>query len=130
MERGPIVSEYHQLRQYLNRANKLSNQKTELKFEIEQTSVIEYRLYAVLVGQFETHRLALAERTRSKTWERTGYTRFVNLEEFCALTLNRIENKRNPNTKSSIVPKELLIEWKQYLSKKLSNLLLNRGYEP
>lgn len=76
MERGPIVSEYYQLRDYLNRANKLSNQKTTMTFKIEEFSLLEYRLYVISTGTYEIHKLALSERNRSKNWECTGFTRF------------------------------------------------------
>lgn len=95
MKREPIISEYIQLRDYLNRANKLSNEKTELKFEIEQFKLFEYRFYAISESQHETHRIALTECSRAKNWERTGLTNYKNL-----------------------------------ISNRLKNLLLNPLYEP
>ncbi len=129
MERGPIINEYHQLRDYLNRANKLSNQKTELKFEIEQFAIFEYRLYAISQGPYETHKLALAERNRSKTWERTGFTKFRNLEEFCADMLNVEELKEVP-FKTTQISKNILGHLEQKISSSLTDLLLNKLYEP
>lgn len=130
MERGPIVSEYHKLRDYLNRANKLSNQKTELKFEIEQFAMFEYRLYAISHGPHETHKLALAERNRNKIWERTGFTSFRNLEEFCTNTLNDVETQQGSPFKTTQISKELMNRLQEKISSSLSHLLLNKFYEP
>lgn len=129
MERGPIVGEYHELRDYLNRANKLSNQKSEINFKIEQSGLFEYCLYAVLQCEHETHRLVLAERSRNKTWERAGYSRFRNLEEFCAKVFNeyREQGLSHASIHLSVhTTNKMTLE----LEHKLKNLLLNRSYEP
>ena len=130
MERGPIISEYFQLRDDLNRANKLSNQETELTFEIEETRLFEYKLVAVSRGKNESHKIALVERTAGKTWERAGATRFRKLEEFCAACLNEVEDSKAKPKR----PRKIPDEFKELMSRKVLNclkmLLLNKGYEP
>ena len=130
MERGIIVKEYFELQGYLNRANKLSNQKTEIKFILEQGELFEYRAYAVSFGAHEVHKLAVAERTRAKMWERTGNTRFLNLEEFCAHFLNDMEKDMKFPFSPSFLQDSLLILWSDKLTEKFSMLLLNQNYKP
>jgi hypothetical protein len=130
MERGPIVSEYFRLRDYLNRANKLSNRITKIEFEIEEIRLFEYKFFAVSSGQNEIHKIAVAERTESKIWERTGNTPFAKLEEFCAASLNELEERRGPTNRSRKIPHELRELMTKWISKRLRMLLLNKSYEP
>ena len=130
MERGPIVSDYFRLRDYLNRANKLSNQVTELRFEIEELQLFEYNFFAVSQGKSELHKIALAERTANKTWERTGNTRFGNLEEFCAASLNRFENSKTQPVRPRKLTAEAQVLMAQKTSAQLKMLLLKKNYEP
>jgi hypothetical protein len=129
MEREIIVTEYQKLRDYLNRANKLSNQKSELTFKIEQTNLLSYHLFAVIESNHESHKLALAERTRIRVWERTGYSPFKNLEEFCAATLNLFQ-ANFVLSKSLYLTKEIIFEFETEINLKLNSLLLNKLYEP
>ena len=82
MERARVIQDYYQLRNFLNRSNKLANQKSELKFEIVQINPSEYLLYASVVGPDESPRIAIADRGALKTWERTGFTQFRFLETY------------------------------------------------
>jgi hypothetical protein len=128
MEREIIVTEYQLLREYLNRANKLSNQKSELTFKIEQIDIFKYSLFAIIESNHESHKLALAERTQMRVWERTGYTTFKNLEEFCAGVLNEVETPRLPRLK--YLSTQIIEKLQKEINLKLSNLLLNNAYEP
>jgi hypothetical protein len=130
MERGLIVSEYFRLRDYLNRANKFSNQITEIGFEIEEVQLLQYKFFAVSYGPNESHKIALAERAADKIWERTGNTRFSKLEEFCAENLNQIERVKGPQIKSRKISEPLKILMAREISAHLKMLLLNKGYEP
>lgn len=130
MERGPIVSEYFKLRDYLNRANKLSNRATKIEFEIGEGQLFEYKLFAVSRGQNEVHKIAVAERTASKIWERTGNTPFAQLEEFCAAGLNDFEVRRPYVGRSRKIPDELLETMAKGIATGLKMLLLNKSYEP
>jgi hypothetical protein len=130
MERGPIVSEYFKLRDYLNRANKLSNRITKIGFEIEEIRLFEYKLFAVSSGQNEIHKIAIAERTASKIWERTGNTPFAQLEEFCATCLNDEEKRQAPLNRSRKIPHELCELMAKWISTRLKMLQLNKNYEP
>ena len=130
MERGPIVSEYFRLRDYLNRANKLSNRITEIGFEVEEVRLLEYKLFAISSGQNEIHKIAIAERTVSKIWERTGNTPFSKLEEFCANCLNELERRRTSLARSRKIPGELRDVMAKQISARLKMLLLNKSYEP
>jgi hypothetical protein len=134
MERVSVVKEYFGLRDYLNRANKLSNQKTELKFEIEQNKLFEFRLYAVSyvisIRVQESHKIAIAERTANRTWERTGHTRFRNLEEFCAQFLNQQEEHLDAFHKLREPSDKILKEWSEQITETMKMLLLNKNYEP
>ncbi len=130
MERGPIVSEYFKLRDYLNRANKLSNQTTKIDFKISELQLLQYKFFAVSVGADESHRIALAERTAAKTWERTGHTAFSKLEEFCAQSLNDFEKE----FALSVRPRKLSDDTSQRMARgisiRLQMLLINKSYEP
>lgn len=130
MERGMIVTEFHQLRTYLNRANKLSNQKTELKFRIESLVLFEYQLSVICVGATESHRLALCHRGRSRTWERTGNTIFGGLEEFCAKVLNSAEALDAIPFRTVQLSSRQLEKLEGEVSHQLKSLLLNKNYEP
>lgn len=130
MQREPIVSQYHQLRDHLNRANKLANQKMELEFKIEQYVPDQYRLFAISKNEHESHRIALAERGRNKTWERTGFTRYRQLEEFCAFVLNDREKYFGKKSKIKQIESEEISTLQQVISEKIKMLLLNAGYEP
>ena len=130
MERGPIISDYFRLRYYLNRANKLSNQVTELRFEIEEVQLFEYNFFAVSQGKNELHKIALAERTGNKIWERTGNTRFGNLEEFCAECLNEFEKSRIKPFRPRKLAAEVQVLMAQETLARLKMLLLKKNYEP
>lgn len=130
MEREPIITQYHQLREYLNRANKVSNQKTQLVFRIEQTELFEYQLSAILQNQFETHRLVLATRDRRRNWERAGFSKFQQLEEYCAYVLNNFEQENNEIYRPLKISDLVAFEMAQKLQDKLKMLLLNKYYEP
>jgi hypothetical protein len=93
MERARVIQEYNQLRNFLNRGNKLANQQSELKFEISQINLSEYRLYAMVVRPDESHRIAIAARGVQRSWERTGFTKFNFMEDYCADFLNMFEEK-------------------------------------
>lgn len=130
MERGPIVSEYFKLRDYLNRANKLSNRITKIEFEIEEVRLFEYKLFAVSSGQNEVHKIAVAERTASRIWERTGHTPFAQLEEFCAACLNDFEKDRSSAMRSRKILDAAQDVMAKQVSMRLKMLLLNGSYEP
>jgi hypothetical protein len=89
MKRDSIVDEYFQLKNHINRANKLSNQSTELQFEIEEIRSHEYGLFVKSFGNSEKQKLMIAILSSAKIWERAGYTSFQYLEEFCADCLNK-----------------------------------------
>lgn len=130
MERGQIVKEYFELREYLNRANKISNLTSKLEFKIEQIELFEYQLCAIIQSKFETHRLALSIRDKRKIWERTGFTRFQILEEYCAKILNKFQ-ENNVQIDRSIKISDLVTErMERAVQDKLKMLLLNKNYEP
>jgi hypothetical protein len=81
---------------FLNRSNKLPNQQTEISFEIENSETDEARIYCYLKGGSELHKIILVERNRDKIWERGGYTKFKNFENFLAVTANRVESEIEP----------------------------------
>ena len=95
MERNLIINEYVQLRTYLNKSNRLANEKTSLDFFIRKINQSEYQLFAFVNGVAEEHKIALAARDRFRNWERTGFTPFKNLENFCANLLNKKEKIDN-----------------------------------
>lgn len=130
MERAPIITQYHQLREYLNRANKVSNQKTQLEFRIEQTELFEYQLCAILQNQFETHRLVIASRDRSRNWERAGFSKFQQLEEYCAVVLNNFEKIELDQFKPMKLSDQIIVKMSRRVQENLKMLLLNKSYEP
>jgi hypothetical protein len=93
MESEQIISEFQNLRLLLNQSNRIANEETKFLFEIRRTSLSEYRMFASVKNKSEEHRVAVAKRDKSRTWERSGYTKCSNLENFCALELNNAENK-------------------------------------
>lgn len=130
MERENIIKEYIQLRNLLNRSNKLSNERSELSFEIIEYKPFEYRLFAILESDQEAHKLALAERNRQKIWERTGFTKFKNLEDFCALSLNNYEYLENKSDMPMGITSDKLKAYGQNISNIFADLFLNQSYEP
>ena len=130
MERALIIKQYLELRDYLNTANKLANQPTEMKFSIEQVELFKYRLFATIATQHEQHRIALTERGPNKTWERTGHSRFRDLENYVAEFLNQREEERRLLVRSSLIPESALQDWAKKLDAKIKMLLLNENYEP
>jgi hypothetical protein len=134
MERKVIVEEYFQLRDFMNRANRLANQVMEIKFEIEIFDISKYTFYVISRGKNETHRLAIAYRGPGRTWERAGATRFSRFEEFCARCLNEFEDNLDDEQAPSKRPRILLDHFKKRLadqmSSRLNMLLLKHGYEP
>jgi hypothetical protein len=130
-ERAKIVGEYFLLRDYMNRANRLSNQATEIKFEIERIGHFGCRLLVVSYSKNEVHhRLSIAERSSDKDWERTGNTGFINLEEYCAQTLSFLERRETQPGKTGPLLDDIMRNLEQELSIRLKNLFLNNSYEP
>jgi hypothetical protein len=130
MERTQVVSEYFKLRDYLNRGFKLSNLSNKVFFSVEEINLFHYGLYAVSEGKGETHRMLIAERSRTRHWERSGFTDLVHLEEFCADELNTLEMKIGIPIRSINLTPERLNSLSKVISRKLQMLLLNQSYEP
>jgi hypothetical protein len=128
MERGLIVREYFQLREFMNRANTRPNHTTNMKFEIELNRSNEYTLFAISSGKIETYRLAIAVRGGNRSWERAGTTQFQKLEQFCADFLERFEHDQSTTGRSA----RLSDGFKQRLEKEISSHLkmLKKSYEP
>lgn len=91
MERVKIVKEYFDLRNLLNKSNKLPDEKTKFRFEIMRIELSEYRFYAIVEGRFEEYKVVLCFRDRSRLWAGAGFTPFQNLEDYCASELNKKE---------------------------------------
>jgi hypothetical protein len=125
MNRDLIIREYYLLRNFLNRSNKIANQKSELKFIIEQFGMSNYRMYAVIVGQGETHQIAIATRDISKVWERTGLTEFRLFENYCADFLNEFEKKWKFPKSNLTLPLNFINKAEIEIKNNLSTLLLD-----
>lgn len=121
MDRNLIIQEYAQLRVYLNKSNKLADEKTILGFEIYRTDNGEYRLFAYVKSSAEKHRVAISIRNRFRNWERTGFSPFESLENFCAELLNLEEKSIEGKVKNSLSAdqQQLLAQLIQNTFKKL-----------
>jgi hypothetical protein len=128
--RAKIVSEYFQLRDHLNRANRNANQTTKFTFEIAQVSASKYELFVVSRGKNEVHRIAIAGRSVNSAWERSGRTKFGKFEEFCAHCMNEIDVGADVPMFSSKLSDMLKTRLERAVSSKIEMLLLNESYEP
>ncbi len=88
--RSQIVKEFFELIIYLNRANPKSNSKTELVFDIKtntyNSKILEFGCY--LRGIESPQFLVLSKKHLNKRWISSGYTRFINIEDYCRDQLN------------------------------------------
>jgi hypothetical protein len=91
MERSQVLAEYWSLRKSLNQGNKPANEKTTVVFIIESLPLFEYRLVVSVRAEQEVRKIELVRRDRDGTWERSGFTRFKTLENYCASILNEGE---------------------------------------
>lgn len=123
MEREIVLNEYLKLRNYLNQSNKIANEATKLKFEITQISLSEFRMFALVRNRCEEHRIALAVRDKTRSWERSGYTPFRNLEIFCANELNAQEDVNLEGCRTFILTNEQIINLNQHINSVFDNLL-------
>ena len=124
MERARIIREYYQLRNFLNRGNKIANQASEVRFEIVQINPSEYRLYATAVGPHESPRIAIAVRGDHKTWGRTGFTQFRFLETYCAEFLHKLEERGGFEKRLRFLPINFMEDSAVELENILEQLLL------
>lgn len=130
MERGPIVQDYHALVGYMNRANKLANEKSDLKFIVDHSEIYEYRCAAVIASMHEAHRLVLAVRTFGGLWERAGYTRFKHIEEYCAYFLNSQEADDELGKRNRYLSTQEQADLGTQFTHRMRMLLLKKSYSP
>jgi hypothetical protein len=76
-----------------------------------------------------THTIALAVRTKRKTLEKNRFTKFKIFEEFCKLELNKYEETNAIPRLSAPIKTNLILEIERAAESKISNLLLNTGFE-
>jgi hypothetical protein len=63
-------------------------------------------------------------------WERTGFTQLKNLEEYCALELNKFERKLKEVGQIRKINREIILAMENMIDANLSGMLLKSGYEP
>lgn len=102
MERNIVLAEFLGLRKLLNQQNKVADVMTEFRFQIARVGPSECRIYAVVFGGGEENKIEIVARNNRGYWERSGYTNFINFENYCADFLNNLEeyeklgtNKKN-----------------------------------
>lgn len=91
MERNQVLEEYWGLRKLLNLGNKVADERSEVTFKIEALPLSEYRLLAAAISKNEVQKIELARRDQRRNWERSGFTKFMGLENYCANFLNEQE---------------------------------------
>jgi hypothetical protein len=87
--RTQIIKDFFQLRVFLNRSNQLPNQPSQLKFEIRSGGARKLELVATMVCHGRRNSLILAQKLPQYTWQSSGFSTFVHLEDFCSESLNR-----------------------------------------
>lgn len=86
--RSQILRELFELIIYLNKGNTKANAKTNLVFDIKKNNFGCY-----LRGIKNSNFLILCYKNSNNKWQASGYTKFINLEDYCIEHLNFHKNE-------------------------------------
>lgn len=107
MERNQVLNEYWELRKVLNLGNKVANEQTELIFKIEILPGSEYRMIAAVISKSEIQKIELVRRNFQGDWERSGFTKLKEFENYCAEFLNDWLESSNQDKKKILTKNEI-----------------------
>lgn len=127
MDRSIVLNEFLELRKLLNQQNKIADVKTEFQFNIERVRTSEFRLMAVVFGNGENNKIEILNRNRQENWERSGYTKFINFENYCADFLNNLETKEQPLYQKKSTSKYRLEKMVGALQNDFDNLVIGQA---
>jgi hypothetical protein len=124
LERNVIINEFLELRKLLNHSNKLANEPSQFLFKIEFMPGSGYRMYFYIITKYEKSKIELSSRNNQGEWERSGFTKFSTLENYCSLFLTKTEKSNSSEvTKNNLDLLFLTIE--SSLQKEFDDLLTN-----
>ncbi len=101
-KRAQIIRDFFAIKPYIDQANKLANEKTELQFAARVSKEGGSLELIAFTSAHPNASFVLLCKTSKDYWIPAEETGFFDLKEYCAKELNRITRKKNEKNKLDI----------------------------